>query len=418
MSTPGATGPVSVVESVGGDDVAVGTLYPHRVRGRDSASFTYRPEHLADPRAHSIDPALPLSSGTFHTPAGRPTFGALADCAPDRWGRRLLVRQEAAEAREQGRSPRSLGEADFLLGVRDDLRQGALRFTVDGGSTFLADESRGVPALTDLPELLDLAARAESDSADLPDLRRLVRAGSSLGGARPKAHVRTPEGRLAIAKFPSADRDTWDVMAWEKVALDLARGAGVEVPDSRLLDLAGRRVLVVDRFDRTAVGARVGYTSAMTQLEAADGERGSYLDIALVVETTSGQATAELQQLWRRAVLAVLLSNTDDHLRNHGFLHLRGGVWRLSPAFDINPEPSEGPTFLSTSLDGTDRPSTVEAALAVADAFRLTSRQAEQVASEVAASVGRWRDVAAAHGLSRSAVEAMSPAFSALDDVP
>lgn len=191
-----------------------------------------------------------MGGGTHHSRVGQPLFGAITDCAPDRWGRTLVLRREAALARAEGRTARSLAESDFLLGVRDDLRQGALRFTADG-RVFLADDTTGVPELTDLPALLDLSNRAERDTADLSDLQRLIRVGSSLGGARPKAHVRETDGRLAIAKFPSADHDTWNVMTWEKVALDLAAQAGIEVPRSRLLDLAGRSVLVVDRFDRT-----------------------------------------------------------------------------------------------------------------------------------------------------------------------
>ena len=242
-----------------------------------------------------------------------------------RWGRSLIRRREVAQARDEGREPRSLGEVDYLLGVRDDLRQGALRFRRSDGP-FEAVEDRGVPTLTDLPELLALAARAERGTADLPDLQRLIRVGSSLGGARPKAHVRDANGNLAIAKFPSAAHDTWNVMAWEKVALELAAQAGITVPATTLLNLAGRSVLVVDRFDRTRdadggpVG-RVGYVSAMTMLQSTDGEQGSYLEIAEAIEERSSQATADLHQLWRRIVFSILIYNTDDHLRNHGFLH-------------------------------------------------------------------------------------------------
>ena len=186
---------------------------------------------------------------------------------------------------------------DLLLGVRDDLRQGALRFRLDEQGPFLATEESGVPALTDLPVLLDIAARAERDTASYEDLKRLVRAGSSLGGARPKAHVLDATGRVAIAKFPSDSSDTWNVMAWERVALDLARDAGVTVPDSRLIRIGDRNVLVVDRFDRRGT-ARIGYASAMTMLEASDGDQRSYLEIAEVIEQRSTAATAELRQLW------------------------------------------------------------------------------------------------------------------------
>lgn len=406
---------------VGGQEIQAGTLYAHRRRGTESATFSYLPGYLTTSTAYALDPELPLRTGAHQTRAGRALFGAFTDCAPDRWGRTLVVRREAALARSEARAPRALGEADFLLAVRDDLRQGALRFR-RGDGPFLAEEDVGVPALTDLPALLDLAGRAERDTADLDDLHRLVRVGSSLGGARPKAHVRTGDGRIAIAKFPrsdlhSADHDTWNVMAWEKVAHDLARAAGVDVADSRLLNLDGRNVLVVQRFDRTAEGRRIGYVSAMTMLEASDGEQGSYLDIAEIIENTSARATDELHQLWRRLVFTVLVSNTDDHLRNHGFLHERGDVWRLAPAFDLNPNPQPGPTYLSTEIgDGADA-ATVASALAVAGFFRLSGDRARSILMEVAQAVGRWRAVAASHGLPEPAVAAMDPAFSALADV-
>jgi serine/threonine-protein kinase HipA len=407
---------VAVFVSRAGTDVSAGTLYSHRRRGRESATFSYAPGWLSEPAAHALDPALPLTAGAHQTPVGRAVFGALSDCAPDRWGRMLVDRREAALARAESRAPRSLGEIDYLLGVRDDLRQGALRFRV-GDGPFLAEDATGVPALTDLPSLLDLAARAERDTADLPDLQRLVHVGSSLGGARPKAHVRDVDGRIAIAKFPSADDGAWNVMAWEKVALDLARRAGVEVPASRLLRLAGRSVLVVDRFDRTGEGHRVGYASAMTMLEAVDGDRRSYPDIADVIEGVSARVTQELEQLWRRVVFSVLISNTDDHLRNHGFLHERGDVWRLAPAFDLNPDPRPGPTYLSTAIDDDDR-SGVSAAIDVAGRFRLRAERARGVLTEIADAVAGWRDVAAGHGLPAAQIRRMEPAFSALADVP
>lgn len=399
----------------GGTDVHAGTLFTHRRRGTESATFTYVTSYLAAPGAYALDPELPLAAGARQTRVGSALFGAMTDCAPDRWGRTLVIRRESALARADGRVPRSLGEIDFLLGVRDDLRQGALRFRTDRGP-FLADDDTGVPALTDLPALLDLAARAENDTADLVDLQRLIRVGSSLGGARPKAHVRSPTGRIAIAKFPSADRDTWNVMAWEKVALDLAGSAGIEVPQSRLLHLAGRSVLVLDRFDRTSTAQRIGYVSAMTMLEASDGEQRSYLDIAEVVESSSTRATEELQELWRRILFTVLISNTDDHLRNHGFLHQRGDAWRLSPAFDLNPDPAPGPKYLATAIDGGDDRASLAAALAVAGYFRLPDAQARSIVRQVAAAVSGWRTTAGRHQLTPSEIAAMEPAFASLAD--
>jgi serine/threonine-protein kinase HipA len=413
---------VSAVEvwvSIGGVDVRAGTLYPHRRRGgsAESASFTYVDEYIANARAYSLEPGLPLESGAHQSTMGHRMFGAFGDCAPDRWGRTLVKRREAAQARAEGRELRSLGEVDYLLGVRDDLRQGALRFR-HGDGPFEAVEERGVPALTELPELLALAARAEADSADLPDLQRLIRVGSSLGGARPKAHVRDAGGNLAIAKFPSAAHDTWNVMAWEKVALQLAARSGITVPSSTLLNLADRSVLVVDRFDRTrdadgGPAGRVGYVSAMTMIQSTDGEQGSYLEIAEAIEVRSSHATADLHQLWRRVIFSILISNTDDHLRNHGFLHEDGDTWRLSPAFDINPNPEPGPKHLSTAIDLGDDTASVALALSVADYFRLNAEKANEVIAQVQAAVSQWAPVARQYGLSSQEVTAMSWAFDA-----
>lgn len=389
----------------------VGTLYAAR-RGRaEYSTLIYDTGYLAAPGSYALDPSLPLVAGPHQTAVGQALFGALSDCSPDRWGRTLVKRQEAAAAKAEARPARQLGELDFLLGVRDDLRQGALRFRQDDGP-FIAQEGTGVPGLTDLPELLDLAARADDDATSLPDLRRLIRAGSSLGGARPKAHVRNQDGRIAIAKFPSASTDTWNVMAWEKVALDLAAMAGVDVPPSDLLNLAGRSVLVLDRFDRADDGGRIGYASAMTMLEAKDGDQRSYLEIAEVIENQSRRATAELRQLWRRLIFSILISNTDDHLRNHGFLHEHDDVWRLAPAFDLNPDPVPGPKHLSTAIEDDDAAS-LEAALEVAGYFRLTVDQARTCVAEMRKAVAQWPRVAHQHGLGKSACTAMAHAFEA-----
>ncbi len=186
----------------------------------------------------------------------------------------------------------------------------------------------------------------------------MLRVGSSLGGAPPKAHVVAPNGSTAIAKFPSANTDTWNVMAWEKTALDLARSAGIAVPNSTLLPVAGRQILVVERFDRAgSKDARIGYASTRTLLEARDGATASYLDIREVVEEISPAATDDLRQLWRRVAFNILISNTDDHLRNHGFLHTEGQAWTLSPAFDMNPNPDPGPKHHATAVNRPTSPS-------------------------------------------------------------
>jgi serine/threonine-protein kinase HipA len=399
---------VEVYVAVGEQNLLAGRMYPHRRRGIESASFVYNDRYLADPDAYALDPGLPLVTGTLQTPVGRALFGAFADSLPDRWGRTLIQRAERARAKAAATAPHSMSEVDLLLGVRDDLRQGALRFRLNDQGPFLETEESGVPALTDLPALLDIAARAERDTADYEDLKRLLRAGSSLGGARPKAHVLDAAGRVAIAKFPSANSDTWNVMAWEKVALDLARDAGVTVPDSQLIRIGDRNVLVIDRFDRRGT-ARIGYASAMTMLEASDGDQRSYLEIAEVIEQRSTAVAAELRQLWRRIAFSILISNTDDHLRNHGFLHERGDSWMLSPAFDLNPQP--GSKDLSTAIDYTDTRASVDTLMTVAAYFRLEASDALEVLAEVTRAVTRWRTVAKSHGLLQQDLDAMEPAF-------
>jgi serine/threonine-protein kinase HipA len=403
------TGAVDVYVSVGRRDLFAGRLYPHHRRGVESASFIYNDGYLADPDAYALDPSLPLVTGSLQTPVSRALFGAFSDCSPDRWGRTLLARREAARAKDAGTAPGSLSEADVLLGVRDDLRQGALRFRLSEDGPYLAQDS-GVPVLTDLPALLDIAERVESGTADFGDLNRLFRAGSSLGGARPKAHVIDSDGRIAIAKFPSASSDTWNVMAWEKVSLDLARRAGIAVPDSRLIRIGDRTVLIVNRFDRQGTD-RIGYASAMTMLEASDGDQRSYLEIAQLIEERSPAVTDELRQLWRRICFTILISNTDDHLRNHGFLHERAESWRLSPAFDMNPNPAPGPKELSTAVDFNDFHASIDTLMGIAEYCRMDAREAVDVLAQVTSAVGHWRTTAISQGLPQAEIEKMEPAF-------
>lgn len=404
------TDEVGVYLAVGTEDVLTGRLYAHRRRGVESASFAYDDQYLARPDAYALDPALPLVRGTLQTPHGRALFGAFTDTSPDRWGRTLLQRAERIRSKEAGDAARSMGEIDLLLGVRDDLRQGALRFRRGQQGPFVATEATGVPVLADLPELLDLAAHAERDTAGYDELRRMIRVGSSLGGARPKAHVRDIEGRIAIAKFPSADSDTWNVMAWEKTAHDLARAAGIRVPHSMLIRFGDRHVLVVDRFDRDG-DLRIGYVSTMTMLEARDGDERSYLEVADVLERLSPAATVDLHQLWRRIAFNILISNTDDHLRNHGFLHEHGDSWTLSPAFDLNPNPAPGTKYLSIAVDENDARASVDTLMGVGPYFRLRQPQAIEVLGEVTRAAASWRRVAAGHGLTARAIDAMEPAF-------
>jgi serine/threonine-protein kinase HipA len=402
--------PTQVVVAIDGEDVLAGLVFSHRRGGRESASFSYDPAYLARPDAYALDPSLPLVQGGLQTPVGLSMFRAFSDAAPDRWGRNLILREERRRATAEGGTPRSLGEIDFLLGVRDDLRQGALRFRDQETGVFLANEASGVPHVTDLGTLLHAAEHLESNEETEEELRDLLRAGSSLGGARPKAHVIDNEGRVAIAKFPSSRFDSWDVTAWEGVALHLALLAGILVPKAELVRVADRSVLIVDRFDRDG-HRRIGYLSAMTMLEAEDGDVGSYLDIASAIEEASPRATDDLHELWRRMAFTILISNTDDHLRNHAFLHAGGHTWRLSPAFDLNPSPLTGRKHLATAIDETDTTASVMTLMSVAPFFRLDEQDSLEVLREVLAATSRWREAAAERNIPKVEIEQMAPAF-------
>jgi serine/threonine-protein kinase HipA len=402
---------IEVFVLIAGEDVLAGRLWPHRRQRTESQTFAYSPSYLERSDAYALDPILPLTSGQIQTPVGREMFGSFSDCAPDRWGRMLIHRR----ARRAGRgtdstAEESFGEIDYLLGVRDDLRQGALRFRDPESETFLAEETSGIPHLVDLPQLLNLAERAESDVATEDELEILLKGGSSLGGARPKAHVLDRSGRIAIAKFPRPQGDDWDVTAWEAIALELARNAAIVVADSRLIDVGGRSVLVVDRFDRCP-GERVGYVSAMTMLEAVDGERRSYIDLAEVIELESDRVTEDLRELWRRIVFSRLVSNTDDHLRNHGFLRAMSGGWTLSPAFDLNPSPEPGARRFATAVDDGSEEDGLEGLLGVSELFRLNGSEAEAVIAEISHATSRWREVARKSGMGAASIAQMEPAF-------
>jgi serine/threonine-protein kinase HipA len=400
---------VDVIVQIAGEDVLGGRLWLHHRLGRESATFAYAADYLAREDAYELDPALPLLAGPQQTAEGRAIFGAFSDCAPDRWGRRLIQRTERRRASREEATERSFGEADYLLGVRDDLRQGALRFRDPESGAYLADERTGVPDLIELPVLLQAAESMERDEASEEELRRLLRGGSSLGGARPKAHAIDREGRLAIAKFPRP-ADDWDVMRWEAVALELARASGIWVPPFELHEVDGKAVLIVDRFDRDG-DLRIGYVSAMTMLEATDGDMGSYLDIAEAIEIHSARTEEDLRQLWRRIAFSVLVSNTDDHLRNHGFLRTSTAGWSLSPAFDLNPDPEPGPKTLSTAIDYDTDAARLDVLLDVAKHFRLGAEEAEATIGEVAAATGDWRSAAERAGIDRAEIERMAPAF-------
>lgn len=402
--------PIEVDVQIAGEDVPAGRLWTHRHASSESATFSYLENYLRRADAYALDAALPLQAGQHQTALGQPLFGAMSDCAPDGWGRRLVRREESHRAQAAGTQQRGLLEIDFLLGARDDLRQGALRFRERGSEQYLAVDAEGVPHLVNLSRLLNATEELERDNPSSEDLRLLLHGGSSLGGARPKAHVLDIHERLAIAKFPSPSADEWDVIRWEAVALTLAKDAGITVPEHELHLVDDRPVLVVRRFDRDAT-ARIGYVSAMTMLQARDGEHASYLEIAEAIEENSPDADTDLGELWRRIVFTVLISNTDDHLRNHGFLRTSTSGWSLSPVFDLNPNPEGQAKGLATAIDEHRTEASLTTALEVAGLFRVSKEQSEQIIDEVATAIGHWREVARANGLHTLQIERLAPAF-------
>jgi serine/threonine-protein kinase HipA len=395
-----------------GETTLAGRAQFQRRHGRLSATtFQYETSFLADPFSYEIDPAFRLVSGTQYVPGIPGTFG---DSAPDRWGRNLIDKRERAVAREDMRAPRSLDDADYLIGVSDVTRQGALRFRATPDSPFLHSGDE-VPRLIRLPALLRAADDVGADPANesLPAVKTLLDAGTgSLGGARPKASVLGDDGKALIAKFPHHS-DDWDVMLWEATALDLAAAAGVTTPSHELVSIDGRHVLLVERFDRDISPAgrplRHGYMSAMSLLERRDGEGGDYSEIAERLSEISSRSTADAHELFRRVALSVAVNNTDDHLRNHGFIRRSGG-WSLSPAFDINPNPEI--VARQTSILGSDRPSTAADALgALAPECRLTGPEARAVIDEVVDAVAGWRRVAARNGASAAEMNRFERVF-------
>ncbi|MEV8195456.1 MULTISPECIES: type II toxin-antitoxin system HipA family toxin [Rhodococcus] len=380
----------------------VGQAHFTRNRGQISTTFLYDPRYLSGD-GMSIDPALPLVAGSQHQSS---LVRAFADSAPDRWGRNLIVKGERARAREESKAPRRLDDLDFLLGVSDDTRQGALRFKLPGEGAFLEKPS-SVPQLVSLPELLHAADKIVSDEDPAQAIKQLLDTGTTgLGGARPKASVRLEDGALAIAKFPHGS-DQWDVMAWEATALDLMDSAGIRTPRRTLTHVGERSVLILRRFDRTDEGHRIGYISAMTALGASDGEHRDYADIAEAIRDLSRSPRADHHELFDRAVASVALGNTDDHLRNHGFLADRGS-WTISPAFDVNPTPDPW-RARSTSIMGADtHPEEAEALLALAEDCSLNAAQARAKMRRVAGALSNWRDAARNNGVHTQEITMMA----------
>jgi len=404
-------GEVLVYVDLDGVPHLAGRLWARLRKNKESATFEYDPDWLRHPARFALEPALTLGPGAFHTAADAPLFGAIGDSTPDGWGRALMRRASRRQAERESRAVRTLREIDYLLMVDDEARQGALRFAERAGGSFLreADASR-IPPLVELPKLLSAAERIVDEDETDEDLRLLLAPGSSLGGARPKASVRLKDGSLAIAKFPRRD-DEINVVAWEAVALTLAGIAGIATPTVRLEDVAGQPVLLVPRFDRVK-GRRKPSLSAMSMLGAKDNESRGYLEFVDVLRRYGAAPMKDMVALWRRIVFTILISNTDDHLRNHAFLYEGQNGWRLSPAYDLNPVPIDIKSrLLVTAITEDDNTASLALAFEVAGYFEISTTRAREIAAEVAAVVSTWRAQAKRRGISRQEIDRMASAF-------
>jgi serine/threonine-protein kinase HipA len=362
-----------------------------------------------------LDPDLQLYSGAFYPRGDKPNFGVFLDSCPDRWGRVLMQRREAVIARQERRQPKKLSGSDFLLGVYDGHRMGALRFKTEEGGPFLNNnKERAAPPWTSLRELEQASLRYEEDDADDPDylkwLNMLIAPGSSLGGARPKASVKDQDNHLWIAKFPSKNDDK-DIAAWEMVANRLAIASGIDVAEGKLMRFRNKyHTYLSRRFDRTKRDERIQFASAMSLLGHMDGEAtgASYLELVEFIARNGANVEKDLKELWKRIVFNICIKNTDDHLRNHGFLLTDKG-WILSPAYDLNP--NEYGTGLSLNITEEDNSLDLDVAREVAGLFRLSNSNAARIVNQVLAAVKNWPKVAAEYKLSKSEQKRMAAAF-------
>ena len=392
----------------------IGRLYVDEIKGREHYSFAYDEAWLMafDNHTLMLDPDLTLYSGRQHAPINKKMFGIFADSCPDRWGRLLMKRREAITAHKEARKPKALTESDFLLGVYDGARMGALRFATEENGPFLSDDTAlATPPWITLRKLEAASLAFENDENGLEEkwLNQLLAPGSSLGGARPKATVMASDGSLWIAKFPSR-HDEFNSGAWEKVVHDLARLCGLDVPESKLETFSKTgSTFLVKRFDRN-VEQRIHFSSAMTLLGRTDGEEeGSYLELASFIKAYGAQPNKDLQELWKRIVFNMAVSNTDDHLRNHGFILTKAG-WRLSPLYDVNPNIYGN--HLSLNVDRDDSTISFDLALSTAKLYGLTEENADSIINEMCKVIkANWESLAEKYSLSRGARQYMHPAF-------
>ena len=397
------------------EGMLMGQLQSELLRGKEVFSFVYSKEWLSSNFAQTLDPDLFYSEGLQYLSDDKSNFGLFLDSSPDRWGRVLLRRREAALARLEKRTPVNLTELDFLLGVFDGNRMGGLRFKRELDGPFLDDNKQyAVPAWASLRELEQISLRLENDEASNdPDyvrwLNLLVAPGSSLGGARPKASVVDEKGHLWIAKFPSG-QDTFDVGAWEMLTHRLAIKAGVDMSEAKAQVFSTKHhTFLTKRFDRTSFGKRKHFASAMTLLGYSDGEEGaSYLELVEFISSQGANVQADLAQLYRRIAFSMAVSNVDDHLRNHGFLWTKDG-WILSPAYDINPV--ETGTGLHINISDVDNSLEWDLLRETSLFYRLEPEVAENILLEVKRAVQSWEKEAKALSISTLERDLKSNAF-------
>lgn len=391
----------------------VGVARTSVVRGHETLAFAFDPEWLSQHGGLLLDPLLLATTG-WHYPAGGGLPGILRDSAPDRWGRTLMRRREAENARREGRPERLLGDLDFLLGVADASRPGGLRFRTAADGTFLAEPAGAdVPPMTSLRKLESVARRIDADggAAWSRELELLLAPGSSLGGARPKACVAAPDGSLWIAKFPSG-RDEVDVGAWEALTYQLAGLCGLRTAEARPASFSRHgHTFLIRRFDRDGP-ARIHFASAMCLLGLKDGDGAGtgigYLDLADLILRISASPGGDLKELWCRIVFGILVKNTDDHLRNHGLL-LGPDGWRLSPLFDVNPTPWGA--ALALNITETSNLPELALALEVAPHFRILRPEADRFIAACRRVLSSWKAMARDLGLPRSEIALMARAF-------
>jgi serine/threonine-protein kinase HipA len=400
--------------------IQMGTLHSDRVKGKELFSFEYESAWIKSEQAQLLDPSLQLYTGLHYLKEGQENFGVFLDSSPDRWGRILMRRREAAFAKVQGRNENNLFETDYLLGVYDEHRMGALRYKLNEDGPFLNDNKEmASPPWASLRKLEQISLRLEEDDViDDPEylnwLNMLIAPGASLGGARPKASIVDNNNELWIAKFPSRN-DQGDIGGWEIVTYELAIMAGINMAISNAQKFSSNYyTFITKRFDRSSDGQRIHFASAMTMLGYVDGQDhidgASYLELVDFIMNNGAQVDSDLEELWRRIVFNICVSNTDDHLRNHGFLLTKDG-WVLSPAYDINPV--ETGTGLKLNISENDNSLDLKLALDVCEFFRLSEKRANEILNEVLNAVSKWKIVATKYGISRVEQEIKAMAFKA-----